>query len=105
MVAAAAAAVAASARPTAGSGRRVRVPLEEESATAQALLSRGWAVSPGERYRFHTPPGLRITTTALEPADAERLAAAAGRDRPRRAGDLRGLDLDLRTEGDDLVIG
>jgi hypothetical protein len=33
-------------------------------------------VSPGERYRFRTPPGIRITTTTLEPADAARLAEA-----------------------------
>jgi hypothetical protein len=36
----------------------------------------GVAVAPGERYRFRTPPGLRITTAALVPADAESLAAA-----------------------------
>jgi DNA-binding transcriptional MocR family regulator len=58
------------------SGLGVWVPLTEEAATVQALLARGWAVSPGERYRFAAPPGIRITTTALEPADAERLASA-----------------------------
>ena len=42
----------------------------------QQLLERGWAVSPGERYRFDTPPGIRVTTTTLEPAEAEELAAA-----------------------------
>ncbi len=36
----------------------------------------GWAVSAGERYRHHTPPGIRITTTSLAPRDAENLAAA-----------------------------
>jgi hypothetical protein len=40
------------------------------------LLERGWAVSPGERYRFHTPPGIRITTTDLQPSEAQELAAA-----------------------------
>ncbi len=40
----------------------------------QQLLERGWAVSPGERFRFHSPPGIRITTR-LQPDDAERLAA------------------------------
>lgn len=58
------------------SGLGVWVPLSEEVATVQLLLERGWAVSPGERYRFHTPPGIRITTTDLEPNDAEKLAAA-----------------------------
>jgi hypothetical protein len=42
----------------------------------QLLLQRGWAVSPGERFRFHAPPGIRITTTDLLPADARELAAA-----------------------------
>jgi DNA-binding transcriptional MocR family regulator len=57
-------------------GLGVWVPLTEEVATAQHLLERGWAVSPGERYRFHTPPGIRVTTTDLTPNEAEDLAAA-----------------------------
>ena len=44
--------------------------------TVQSLLERGWAVSPGERYRFETPPGIRITTTDLRPGEAGELAAA-----------------------------
>jgi len=58
------------------SGLGVWVPLAEEAATVQQLLERGWAVSPGERYRFDTPPGIRITTTDLESSDAKELAAA-----------------------------
>jgi DNA-binding transcriptional MocR family regulator len=58
------------------SGLGVWVPLAEEAATAQLLLERGWAVSPGERYRFDAPPGIRITTAALEPGEAEELAEA-----------------------------
>jgi DNA-binding transcriptional MocR family regulator len=58
------------------SGLGVWIPLREEAATTQLLLERGWAVSPGERYRFATPPGIRITTTALEAAEAGELAAA-----------------------------
>lgn len=58
------------------SGLGVWVPLAEEVATVQLLLERGWAVSPGERYRFHAPPGIRITTTSLEPNEAKELAAA-----------------------------
>jgi DNA-binding transcriptional MocR family regulator len=57
------------------SGLGVWVPLAEEVATVQQLLERGWAVSPGERYRFRAPPGIRITTTALEPGEARELAA------------------------------
>jgi DNA-binding transcriptional MocR family regulator len=58
------------------SGLGVWVPVREEVTTVQLLVDRGWAVSPGERYRFHTPPGIRITTADLEPAEAQRLAAA-----------------------------
>lgn len=58
------------------SGLGVWVPVAEETATVRALLERGWAVSPGERYRFHTPPGIRVTTAALRPREAEELAEA-----------------------------
>lgn len=58
------------------SGLGVWVPVTEEVATVQLLLERGWAVSPGERYRFHSPAGIRITTTDLEPSEAREVAAA-----------------------------
>ena len=58
------------------SGLGVWVPLAEEAATVQQLFDRGWAVSPGERYRFDAPPGIRITTTDLDPNEAKKLAAA-----------------------------
>ncbi|MGN6678895.1 MAG: aminotransferase class I/II-fold pyridoxal phosphate-dependent enzyme [Streptosporangiaceae bacterium] len=56
-------------------GLGVWVPLAEEVATVQHLLERGWAVSAGERFRFGSPPGIRITTTSLEPDEATELAA------------------------------
>lgn len=58
------------------SGLGVWVPLADEAAAVRELLTQGWAVSPGERFRFRSPPGIRITTAALEPAEAERLAQA-----------------------------
>src|SRR5579864_3242283 len=58
------------------SGLGVWVPLAEEVPAVQQLLERGWAVSPGERFRFLTPPGIRITTTTLDRPEAARLAAA-----------------------------
>ncbi len=67
------------------SGIGVWVPIADEAAAVRELLAQGWAVSPGERYRFDSPPGLRITTTSLEPEDAGRLAdaiAALGRAAP-----------------------
>jgi DNA-binding transcriptional MocR family regulator len=64
------------------SGLGVWVPLADEAEAVQELLVQGWAVSPGERYRFDSAPGIRITTAGLEPDDAEQLAdaiAALGR--------------------------
>jgi DNA-binding transcriptional MocR family regulator len=58
------------------SGMGVWIPVAEEVSTVQFVLERGWAVSPGERYRFHTPPGIRITTTDLRDGEAAALAAA-----------------------------
>jgi DNA-binding transcriptional MocR family regulator len=58
------------------SGLGVWVPLVEEAATVSELLVQGWAVSPGERYRFRSAPGIRITTADLEPHEAEGLADA-----------------------------
>jgi DNA-binding transcriptional MocR family regulator len=71
------AALAAQGLPSFGrSGLGVWVPVREEVAVVQLLLEEGWAVSPGERYRFDTSPGIRVTTTELEPKDAAKLAAA-----------------------------
>ena len=64
------------------SGLGIWLPLADEAAAVRELLAQGWAVSPGERYRFHTAPGVRITTATVEPDEAERLAdaiAALGR--------------------------
>jgi DNA-binding transcriptional MocR family regulator len=55
-------------------GLGVWIPAEEEAAIVQALAERGWAVSPGERYRYQSAPGIRVTTTRLQPAEARRLA-------------------------------
>lgn len=56
------------------SGVNVWVPVSAETATVQALAAAGWAVAPGERFRLAAPPGIRITTSALEPDAARRLA-------------------------------
>jgi DNA-binding transcriptional MocR family regulator len=56
-------------------GFNVWIPVREETATVQALAERGWAVAAGERFRIQSPPAIRVTTSALLPAEAERFAA------------------------------
>jgi DNA-binding transcriptional MocR family regulator len=57
------------------SGLGVWLPVDEEVAVVAALLDRGWAVGAGERFRFASASGVRITTATLEPQDAKLLAA------------------------------
>jgi DNA-binding transcriptional MocR family regulator len=64
------------------SGLGVWLPLPDEAAAVRELLVQEWAVSPGERFRFQTGPGIRITTADLQPDEVEQLAdaiAALGR--------------------------
>ncbi len=62
--------------PTMGrSGLAVWVPVADEPAMTGALLERGWAVAPGQRFRIATPPGIRIGTGTLTSQEASRLAA------------------------------
>src|SRR5262249_35869701 len=57
------------------SGLAVWVPVPDEPAITTALLQRGWAVAPGERFRITAPPGIRIGTGTLTSDEASRLAA------------------------------
>jgi DNA-binding transcriptional MocR family regulator len=57
------------------SGLNVWVPVAEEGAVVQWLLGAGWAVLPGERFRLRSGPGVRVTVSTLEEAEAERLAS------------------------------
>ena len=50
---------------TGRSGLAVWVPVADELAATTALLQRGWAVAPGERFRMASPPGIRIGTGTL----------------------------------------
>jgi DNA-binding transcriptional MocR family regulator len=58
------------------SGLNVWIPVSEEGATVQNLMAAGWAVSPGERFRLESAPGVRVTVAALKREDAIGLAAA-----------------------------
>jgi DNA-binding transcriptional MocR family regulator len=60
---------------TGRSGLAVWIPVPDEPAVIGALLERGWAVAPGDRFRIHTPPAIRIGTGTLTRDEASRLAA------------------------------
>jgi len=70
---------------SAKSGFNVWLPVREETAVVAALMTRGWAVAAGEPFRTRSQPAIRVTTSALDPADAPRFAAdlAAVTDRGR----------------------
>ncbi len=66
------------------SGLNVWIPVADENAIVQSLLEDGWAVRPGAAYRVRSAPGIRVTISALKPADARRFAADFARSlRPR----------------------
>jgi DNA-binding transcriptional MocR family regulator len=72
---------------TGRSGIAVWVPVADETGATTALLERGWAVAPGERFRLTTRPGIRIGIATLTAAESGRLAADLAdflRRRPRR---------------------
>jgi DNA-binding transcriptional MocR family regulator len=56
------------------SGFHVWIPVRQEAATIAALQAVGWAVAAGEPFRLQTPPGIRITASRLNAADATRFA-------------------------------
>jgi DNA-binding transcriptional MocR family regulator len=61
------------------SGINVWVPVADEDAAVRELLADGWAAAAGAPFRIEAAPAVRITTAALEEADAERVAAALER--------------------------
>ncbi len=58
------------------SGLTTWVPVADEPGVVGGLLERGWAVSPGERFRVASPPGIRIAYAALDTDQASPFAAA-----------------------------
>jgi DNA-binding transcriptional MocR family regulator len=56
------------------SGLAVWVPVADEIGTTSALLDRGWAVAPGERFRIASAPGIRIGIATLTAVEIEQLA-------------------------------
>lgn len=70
------------------SGMNVWVPVPDETGAVARLLHSGWAVAPGARFRLQSPPGIRITVSALTDDDivpvADAVAAARGVGEARR---------------------
>ncbi len=60
----------------ASAGITVWIPVPEEAPVVQALLERGWAVSPGAPYRLQAERAVRVTTSSLKEGEAGELAAA-----------------------------
>ena len=72
---------------TGRSGLAIWVPVADETGTTSALLDRGWAVAPGERFRIAAAPGIRIGVATLTSPEIARLATDLSdclRRRPRR---------------------
>jgi DNA-binding transcriptional MocR family regulator len=69
------------------SGFTCWVRVLDEDGVASSLAEAGWAVAPGQRFRIAAPPGVRISFSTLEAADAVSFAsdfARALRHRPSR---------------------
>ena len=65
---------------TGHSGINVWVPVLDETAVVARLLTSGWLVAPGSRFRIASAPGIRITVGGLDeaalPPLADEVAAA-----------------------------
>ena len=61
------------------SGINLWIDVPDEDAAVRGLLVDGWAVAAGSPFRLDAGSAVRITTAALEEADAERVAAALAR--------------------------
>ncbi|MGA3146273.1 MAG: aminotransferase class I/II-fold pyridoxal phosphate-dependent enzyme [Acidimicrobiales bacterium] len=61
---------------TGTSGLTTWVPVSDEQAVVSGLLQRGWAVSPGDRFRITSPAGIRISISTLDAGESELLAEA-----------------------------
>ncbi|GAB3207260.1 aminotransferase class I/II-fold pyridoxal phosphate-dependent enzyme [Marinactinospora endophytica] len=57
------------------SGVNVWVRVADEAIAVAQLLARGWATSPGSRFRTESEPGIRVTVSELTVADMPALAA------------------------------
>jgi DNA-binding transcriptional MocR family regulator len=57
------------------SGLNVWIPVTHEDAVVNRLLESGWGVLAGERFRIAGERAIRVTTSTMDAAEAERFAA------------------------------
>ena len=57
------------------SGFAVWVPVADELNVTTAMLGRGWAIAPGERFRIASPPGVRVGIGTITAEESARFAA------------------------------
>lgn len=55
-------------------GLNVWIPVRDEAAAVSGLMSKGWAVRPGARYRLQSGPSIRVTIAQLQEKNAAGLA-------------------------------
>jgi DNA-binding transcriptional MocR family regulator len=58
------------------SGLNVWIPVPDETVAVTRLITAGWAVAPGSRFRIAAPPGIRVTVADLADDEIEPLADA-----------------------------
>ncbi|GAA0437297.1 aminotransferase class I/II-fold pyridoxal phosphate-dependent enzyme [Streptomyces luteireticuli] len=72
------------------SGMNVWIPVPDETGAVARMLQAGYAVAPGARFRVASPPGVRVTVSALTAEDigpvADALASVTGPARAVRYG-------------------
>ncbi len=73
---------------TGSSGLTTWVTVADEAGVVAGLLEQGWAVSPGQRFRIASTPGIRVGFAGLRPGQAGPFAEAVSacvHQRPRRS--------------------